>query len=63
MIGKSNMGLFGWKQLILWSLEHACLGDEEYTDVMSNWETLWLQFLQAVVKEHEHQPAQSANRC
>ncbi|RCI16655.1 hypothetical protein L249_3296 [Ophiocordyceps polyrhachis-furcata BCC 54312] len=29
MVGKADMDLFGWKQLALWSIEHACLDGEE----------------------------------
>ncbi|EQK98340.1 adenosine deaminase [Ophiocordyceps sinensis CO18] len=29
MVGKADMDLYGWKQLALWSLEHACLEGPE----------------------------------
>jgi adenosine deaminase CECR1 len=49
MVGKETMGLYGWKQLILWSLEHACMCPEEYRVIRAEWENLWLRFLQGVV--------------
>lgn len=43
------MSLFGWKQLILWSLEHACLDENEFTKVLSHWEKKWEKFVQDVI--------------
>ncbi|KAK5996592.1 Cat eye syndrome critical region 1-like protein [Cladobotryum mycophilum] len=57
LVGKADMGLFGWKQLILWSLEHSCLGDEERTKMMHKWERLWDEFLRAVVHKYGEEPA------
>jgi adenosine deaminase CECR1 len=48
MVGKETMGIYGWKQLILWSLEHACLSQQEYKTVRREWEKLWQKFLQDV---------------
>ena len=44
-----DMGLAGWKQLILWSIEHACLGESERGLVMKEWETQWEVFLDYVL--------------
>jgi adenosine deaminase CECR1 len=52
MVGKKDMGLAGWKQLILWSIEHACLDDAEREAVMERWEKLWEEFLKWVVKTY-----------
>lgn len=49
MVGKKSMGLYGWKQLVMWSLEHACLDDNERKEIMEHWETLWRKFLVNVV--------------
>ncbi|KOS22440.1 Adenosine deaminase CECR1 [Escovopsis weberi] len=48
MAGKADMGLWGWKQLILWSLEHACLDADERPAIMKMWENRWQEFLQEV---------------
>ncbi|RSL77922.1 hypothetical protein CEP52_017676 [Fusarium oligoseptatum] len=45
MVGKADMGLFGWKQLIQWSLQHACLACAEYDRVYRQWEQEWDEFV------------------
>jgi adenosine deaminase CECR1 len=45
MAGKSDMDLFGWKQLILWSIYHACLDKDDLSDIMDKWEEHWDTFL------------------
>lgn len=52
MVGKESMGIYGWKQLVLWSLEHACLSQDEYRAVRQEWERLWQEFLMDVDKEY-----------
>ncbi|UNI18068.1 Adenosine deaminase [Purpureocillium takamizusanense] len=49
MVGKADMDLFGWKQLVLWSLEHACLEDQERRRVLRAWEAQWDEFLHWLV--------------
>lgn len=49
MIGKADMGLAGWKQLILWSIEHACLEEAERAPLQEQWGRLWEEFLQEIV--------------
>jgi adenosine deaminase CECR1 len=51
MVGKADMGLFGWKQLVLWSIRHACLSNEELERVLEGWEVLWDEFLHKVCDE------------
>ncbi|KAI3401525.1 hypothetical protein diail_10959 [Diaporthe ilicicola] len=51
MIGKPDMTLFGWKQLIEWSLEHACMSPAEYRDVREAWEIRWERFLDEAIEE------------
>jgi adenosine deaminase CECR1 len=46
------MGLYGWKQLVLWSIEHSCLGTEERTDLLRHWEGLWTTFLEWLVEKY-----------
>lgn len=45
MVGKADLDLFGWKQLALWSIHHACLDASEKETVMSRWEAQWDEFL------------------
>lgn len=52
MVGKADMGLFGWKQLALWSLEHACLSDSERPAVVRDWEQKWKQFVEWVIEAY-----------
>ncbi|KAM0331430.1 hypothetical protein ACHAQA_003103 [Verticillium albo-atrum] len=52
MVGKQDTSLYGWKQLILWSLEHACMEPGEQVEVRAKWETLWDTFLDKVIKEY-----------
>jgi adenosine deaminase CECR1 len=49
MVGKKSMGLYGWKQLVMWSLEHACLDDEEREVILKQWKILWSDFLMNVI--------------
>lgn len=51
MIGKSDMTLYGWKQLIEWSLQHAVLGKDEYAAIYTEWAKRWEQFLDEVIKD------------
>lgn len=50
------MGLFGWKQLALWSLEHACLSESEYNRVFGDWEQKWKEFVKWMIEEYDEQP-------
>ncbi|KAM5350567.1 hypothetical protein ACJ41O_007072 [Fusarium nematophilum] len=52
MVGKADMGLFGWKQLVLWSLEHACLDGSEYARIHANWEREWHEFVKWVIEAY-----------
>ncbi|ROV91406.1 hypothetical protein VPNG_09987 [Cytospora leucostoma] len=51
LIGKHDMTLFGWKQLIEWSLEHACMSKDEYEAVHGVWARRWDEFLDWAVEE------------
>lgn len=46
------MTIWGWKQLILWSLEHACMEKGEMDAVAGKWEIVWEEFLDWVLKEY-----------
>lgn len=54
MIGKADMGLYGWKQLILWSLEHSCMEDEERLKILERWGLEWDKFLKSMVEDYGH---------
>jgi len=45
MVGKADMGLAGWKQLILWSIEHSCMEDGERLQALEAWQRQWEDFL------------------
>lgn len=51
MVGKSDMTLYGWKQLIEWSLQHSCLSTEEYETIYGEWARKWDTFLDEVIVE------------
>ncbi|KAF4450695.1 hypothetical protein F53441_6236 [Fusarium austroafricanum] len=55
MVGKADMSLFGWKQLALWSLEHACLSSTEYYAVYRDWEEQWGEFVQWIIRTYDGQ--------
>ena len=59
MAGKEDMSLYGWKQLIIWSLEHACLSPDEFISMKQTWEKRWDIFLQNVVDDFEGQVGSS----
>ncbi|QYT05237.1 Adenosine deaminase-related growth factor [Trichoderma simmonsii] len=48
MVGKADMGLFGWKQLAMWSIDHACLNEEEREIMRYEWNQQWNEFLEWV---------------
>lgn len=52
MIGKSDMTLYGWRQLIEWSLEYSCMSEDEREEVYSHWSTKWQEFLEWVREEY-----------
>lgn len=45
------MTLFGWKQLIEWSLRHACLSEDEYERIHADWARRWEEFLDETIAE------------
>ncbi|KAJ0163656.1 Adenosine deaminase CECR1-A [Colletotrichum tanaceti] len=52
MVGKTDMTLHGWRQLIEWSLEHSCMSEEELVVVREDWEKRWESFLDWVIAEY-----------
>ena len=49
-IGKSDMTLHGWRQLIEWSIDHACLNEAEHAEVKQAWKESWENFLGYVLE-------------
>lgn len=41
MVGNQNMNLYGWHQLALWSIDHACLSQVERERILVEWERRW----------------------
>ncbi|KAH7151685.1 hypothetical protein B0J13DRAFT_246328 [Dactylonectria estremocensis] len=56
MIGKADMGLYGWKQLILWSLQHSCLEPAEFERMSAMWEKKWKDFLKWLIDTYGNSP-------
>lgn len=54
MIGKADMTIWGWKQLILWSIEHSCMEEQEMRDVLKRWEKMWDEFVAGTIQEYGH---------
>lgn len=52
MVGKADMGLYGWKQLVLWSLEHSCLDEEEYIRISTQWQQDWDKFVAWIISKY-----------
>jgi adenosine deaminase CECR1 len=56
MAGKTDMTLFGWKQLIQWSLEHACIDPEARREMTRQWEKHWDVFTRWINETDWSQP-------
>lgn len=56
MVGKEDMGLYGWKQLILWSLQHSCLDTAEFERISAMWEKKWKEFIKWLIDAHGSGP-------
>jgi adenosine deaminase CECR1 len=56
MAGKTDMTLFGWKQLILWSLEHACMDEEMRNEIKQQWQKQWDAFVDWINAEKWDEP-------
>ncbi|KAH8722299.1 hypothetical protein BGZ61DRAFT_348322 [Ilyonectria robusta] len=56
MVGKDDMGLYGWKQLVLWSLQHSCLDAEEFERISTQWEKQWKEFIGWLIETYGNGP-------
>lgn len=54
------MGIYGWKQLALWSLEHACLSESEYAWVLEQWKLQWKRFIDWVIEAYGDEVSEEA---
>ena len=52
-VGREDFTLHGWRQLIEWSLEHACLNKDECTRVYGEWRKLWDEFLDWILEDYK----------
>ncbi|OIW25037.1 Metallo-dependent hydrolase [Coniochaeta ligniaria NRRL 30616] len=50
--GKTDMTLYGWKQLAEWSIEHSCMDAEERRECMTHWKKRWDDFCLEVIKDY-----------
>ncbi|KAG6010495.1 hypothetical protein E4U43_008563 [Claviceps pusilla] len=53
MVGRADMSLFGWKQLAVWSIEHACLENADKETMLNEWQRRWENFLEWTVSKYE----------
>ncbi len=50
MAGKRDMTLFGFRQLIEWSIKHSCMDQRTKTSVHAQWESMWAGFVSRICK-------------
>jgi adenosine deaminase CECR1 len=49
MAGKSDMTLYGLRQLVEWSIDHSCMEDGLKKEVRQSWKAMWLVFCERIV--------------
>jgi adenosine deaminase CECR1 len=52
MVGRPDTTLYGWRQLIEWSLKYSCMSRDEYMEAYSHWLNRWNDFLKWVLKHY-----------
>ncbi|KAL7904519.1 hypothetical protein GGI35DRAFT_463087 [Trichoderma velutinum] len=52
MAGKSDMSIYHFKQLMVWSIEHSCQDDVEKAEMLEKWKALWEDFLLWVIEKY-----------
>jgi adenosine deaminase CECR1 len=50
MAGKSDMTLYGLRQLVEWSIDHSCMEDALKKEVRQSWKAMWLAFCERIVR-------------
>lgn len=54
LVGKSDMGLYGWRQLAEWSLTHSCFSSPaDQARARANWLNEWQDFVQWLLQEYD----------
>ena len=53
-VGKEDMTLHGWRQLIEWSIEHACMEEKLRKQVFDLWESRWTDFCEWIIRDYGH---------
>jgi adenosine deaminase CECR1 len=56
LAGKTDMTLWGWKQLNLWSLDHAVLDKDEKKKLEEMWAERWGAFVTWLAETDWEQP-------
>jgi adenosine deaminase CECR1 len=49
MMGSGNMSLLGWRVLVDYSIEHACLSPEARVEITRDFEERWTKFCQWII--------------
>jgi adenosine deaminase CECR1 len=52
MVGDPRMTLHGWRQLAAWSIEHACLDDEQKSRGLAILDKDWEAYCKWIVAEY-----------
>jgi adenosine deaminase CECR1 len=50
MAGKRDMSLFGFRQLIEWSIKHSCMDPKTKRSVHEEWKEMWAEFVNSICK-------------
>ncbi|CAK7198079.1 hypothetical protein SEUCBS139899_000737 [Sporothrix eucalyptigena] len=53
LVGKADMGLFGWRQLAEWSLIHSCFNEADSKRARENWLKKWNDYVIWLLKEFD----------
>jgi len=55
MVGSYSMNIHGWRQLVLWSIEHSCLDNEEKVRANAILAREWEEFCHWVIENFEEE--------
>ncbi|EPE03271.1 adenosine amp deaminase [Ophiostoma piceae UAMH 11346] len=53
LVGKADMGLYGWRRLAEWSLEHSCLEPEQLQAARAHWLNDWRDYVVWLLKTYD----------
>ena len=51
-VGSDDMTIYGLRQLVQWSLDHACMDTAERQLVRQNWEVYWEKWIHWIIEEY-----------